>query len=202
VKSSASSLDVSGLDTTAFGPRDIAWWGTVGFIVIEGMTLLICAASYFYLSNYVEAWPPLRTPRPAMGPAVIQSILMLLSWYPMARLDHAARRFDTDRVRRLSVVVALFGVALVAVRWFELGALNVRWDANAYGSVTWMTLGFHTTLLVLEVIETICFAVLFFTPRVTERHFSDASDNALYWYFMTSSWILLALMLYLFPRLV
>jgi heme/copper-type cytochrome/quinol oxidase subunit 3 len=35
-------------------------------------------------------------------------------------------------------------------------ALNVSWDANAYGSVVWLLLGLHTTHLITDTIDTAC----------------------------------------------
>ena len=50
--------DVASLPTTTFGNRGILWWGTLGFIVIEGSTLAICALTYFYLRKNFYTWPP------------------------------------------------------------------------------------------------------------------------------------------------
>ena len=35
--------DVAHLPDSAFGHRDLMWWGTVGFMVIEGFTLALGA---------------------------------------------------------------------------------------------------------------------------------------------------------------
>ena len=56
--------NVADLPTTTFGHRSIAWWGTIGFIVIEGTTLFICAVSYLYLRVVVGQWAPAYAPRP------------------------------------------------------------------------------------------------------------------------------------------
>lgn len=33
--------DVSGVPTHAFSHHNLVWWGTVGFIVVEGFTLFL-----------------------------------------------------------------------------------------------------------------------------------------------------------------
>jgi hypothetical protein len=38
-------LDVSRLPTVVFGHRASTWWGTIGFMLIEGTTLSLVAAS-------------------------------------------------------------------------------------------------------------------------------------------------------------
>jgi heme/copper-type cytochrome/quinol oxidase subunit 3 len=88
---------------------------------------------------------------------------------------------------------------MCVLRAFELRAVNVRWDTNAYGSVAWATLVAHSTLLLLEAAETLAITALMFQPDVEERDLSGVSDNALYWYFLTGVWIPLYVMVFLSP---
>jgi cytochrome c oxidase subunit III len=193
--------NVTELPTTTFGHRSPMWWGTVGFIVIEGSTLFICAVSYFYLRRNFPNWPPEGVFRPALTVATLQAALMALSNIPMAMVDRAARRLDLRGVRAGMVVCALLALVMCALRAFEFGALNVRWDSNAYGTVAWATLTAHTTLLVLETLETLVFVALLFSPNLEQRDLAGASDNALYWYFLTGAWIPLYAIVFLSPYL-
>jgi cytochrome c oxidase subunit III len=120
---------------------------------------------------------------------------------PMAMVDRAARRLDLQTVRAGMVICSLFAVVICVVRALEFGAIHVRWDSNAYGSVVWATLVTHTTLLLLETIETLVFTLLLFSPNLEQRDLSAAVDNALYWYFMTLIWLPLAAILFLSPYL-
>jgi heme/copper-type cytochrome/quinol oxidase subunit 3 len=90
---------------------------------------------------------------------------------------------------------------MCVVRVLEFQALNVRWDSNAYGSAAWAILTAHTTLLVLEAVETLVFTGLLYSPQMEQRDLSAAADNALYWYFMTLAWIPLAALVFLSPYL-
>lgn len=191
--------DVSGLPRTVFGHRSMMWWGTLGFIAIEGTTLLICLVSYFYLRKNFSTWPPEHVLRPSLVIPTVQVILMLASMIPMRWVDVAARRLDLDAVRKGMVICSVLAVVMTILRWFEFRALNVRWDSNAYGSAAWATLTAHSTLLLLETAETIVFTVLMFSSSLEERDLAGASDNAFYWYFMTGVWIPLAAAIYLSP---
>ena len=51
-------IDVSGLPSYAFGHRSRLWWGTAGFIVIEGTAFALALFVYFYLRSKLPAWPP------------------------------------------------------------------------------------------------------------------------------------------------
>ena len=193
---------VADLPTTTFGHRSAMWWGTLGFIVIEGSTLLVCAIAYVYLRKNFSSWPPERVLRPALAAATVQAGLMLLSNAPMVMVDRAARRLDLRAVRTGMVVVSVLALVMCGLRALEFQALNVRWDSNAYGSAAWAVVTTHTTLLLLETAETLVFTVLLFSPNLEQRDLSAASDNAIYWYFMTLAWIPLAALVFLLPYII
>jgi cytochrome c oxidase subunit III len=193
--------DVSTLPRTVFGHRSLMWWGTIGFIAIEGTTLFICVVSYLYLRRNFSTWPPEHVLRPALLIPTVQAGLMLLSNVPMRWADQASSRMDIVGVRRGFLVCSVLAVGMTVLRWFEFKSLHVRWDSNAYGSAAWATLTAHGTLLLLEMAETAAFTFLLFKGPVEERDLAGASDNALYWYFMTGVWIPLYVVVFLSPYL-
>ena len=201
MKSMRAVADVGGLPRTVFGHRSQMWWGTIGFVIIEASTLFICVVSYFYLRRNFPTWPPERVFRPALLIPTVQVALMLFSNIPMAWVDRSARRMDAGGVRAGMVVCSLLAIVMTVLRWFEFRALNVRWDGNAYGSGAWAILASHSTLLLLETAETLAFTVLMFKGPVEQRDLAGASDNALYWYFLTLVWVPLYVAVFLSPYL-
>ena len=193
--------NVTELPTTTFGHRSMMWWGTLGFIVIEGSTLFIAAVSYFYLRRNFPSWPPEGILRPALTVATVQAALMALSNIPMLMVDRGARRLDVRTVRAGMLVCTLLALVMCVLRALEFGALNVRWDSNAYGTVAWATLTAHATLLLLETLESLVFTALLFSPNLEQRDLAGATDNALYWYFLTGVWIPLYAIVFLSPYL-
>jgi len=197
----ASNVDASGLPTTTFGHRSIAWWGTVGFMAIEGTTLFIGVVAYFYLSRNFQTWPPEHTVRPSVFWPTVQVLLLLASLIPTVLADRAAYRIDLARLRQWFLVMLVLELASVFVRWQEFLSLNVRWDSNAYGSAAWTLVGLHSTLLLADLFETAVLTVILFSSRLVDRHYSDATDVTLYWYFLVATWIPIYLIVYLSPRL-
>jgi heme/copper-type cytochrome/quinol oxidase subunit 3 len=193
--------NVTELPSTVYGHRSLMWWGTLGFIMIEGSTLFICAVSYFYLRRNFETWPPEHILRPGITVATVQVALMVLSNLPMWWVDRAARRVDLRSVKIGMVVCTALAIAMCVLRAFEFRELNVRWDSSTYGSVAWATVFAHGTLLLLETLESIVFTVLLFSPDLEQRDLAGASDNAVYWYFLTLSWVPLYVIVYLSPYL-
>jgi Heme/copper-type cytochrome/quinol oxidase, subunit 3 len=147
-------LDVSKLPDIAFGPGDIMWWGTLGFVVIEGFTLVLCAVVYLYLTQNFATWPPEGTPLPSLGVPTLQIALMLLSIPMLVWTIRRARHFEFDSVKSGLLVLSLLNAAFVGLRcWELLRSLHVKWNSNAYGSAQWLMLTMHGTLLLVELVK-------------------------------------------------
>ncbi len=199
--SERTTLDVSALPTVRFGHREILWWGSVGFMVIEGFTLALAAASYMYLRRNFDAWPPPRTAFPDLLIPTVSMLFLLACCIPQVWANRAAHRWDLKTVRRAMLITSIMAVGAVALRALEFGALNTRWDSHAYGSITWLILGLHTTLILMDAADTIVFTALLYMAPVEPKHLANVGDNALYFYFVAASWIPLYLLLFLSPRL-
>ncbi|MBV9772377.1 MAG: cytochrome C oxidase subunit III [Gemmatimonadetes bacterium] len=194
-------LDVSELPTVVFGSRSLLWWGTIGFAVIEGFTLVLMTASYFYLRLNEYDWPPGRTPNPDLLIPTLNTLLLLGVMAPMRMADRAAKRYDRRAVARWLVVATVLSTVVAVLRWWDLLALNVRWDAHAYGSAAWGVVVLHGTLLFVDVFETGTIAWLFLSGRALRKNFPDVSDAADYQYFMSLAWVPLYLIVYWGPRI-
>lgn len=195
------SGDLADLPSVVFGSRSLMWWATLGFMVIEGWTLALLVTSYFYLRQNYEAWPPLRTPYPSLLVPTINLALMLLSCVPAFLAARRARQLDMSGVKRWLVVLSLFSVAILVLRWWELWAINTRWDTNAYGSAAWTIVGTHATLLLLDVADTLGLTMLFFIRQLPAKSYSDTNDNSFYWYFTVGIWVPIYLIVYVGPRI-
>jgi cytochrome c oxidase subunit I+III len=190
------------LPTVTFGHRSLMWWGTLGFMVIEGWTIALLVAAYFYLRQNYETWPPLRTPYPSLLIPTINLALLLISLIPAKIIERAAKRLDEAAVKRWLVIMSVVSVATLVLRWWELWAINTRWDTTAYGSAAWTIVGFHTSLLLLDVVDTLGLALFFFIKRMPVKSFSDTADNSFYWYFTVGIWIPIYLIVYVGPRII
>lgn len=194
-------LDVSGLTTVPFGHRSLLWWGTLGFMVIEGFTLLLMAASYFYLRTNEFDWPPGRTPNPELLIPTLNTVLLLLVMVPMIGVAKAASRMDRKAVARGLLIATLMSIPVNVLRWFELLALGARWDAHAYASAAWGLVVLHSTLVIVDVFETGTLAALFMSGKAKRKHYPDAKDAADYQFFLSLAWVPVYVIVYWMPRL-
>lgn len=194
-----NTLDVSKLPTFAFGTRNPMWWGTQFFMVIEGLGFVFGIAVYLYLYNQNQSWPLGTSPEPLLWPSLL-ILVMLLSEIPNVWLKKAAARHDLAKVRKGLLVMSAVGVLCCVIRAFEIHAVHVRWDDNAYGSIFWFLLGLHATHLITDVGETLVMTVMIFIGPVDMRRFSEVEDNQDYWHFVVFFWALIYIVLYWLTR--
>jgi cytochrome c oxidase subunit III len=196
---SRPELDVSKLPNHAFGHQGLIWWGTTGFMVIEGTMFVVTIMALLVLRVRNEAWPP-GAPNPDLGPATINTLILLASAVPNHLAKKAAEQMDLGKVRPWLLVTIAFGVLFLIVRAFEFPALNVRWNEDAYSSIVWFLLGLHTTHVATDVVDSAVLAVLTYTHEIGPKRFVDLSENALYWDFIILSWIPIYVLVDWFPR--
>ncbi|MGE5537718.1 MAG: cytochrome c oxidase subunit 3 [Gemmatimonas sp.] len=195
-----SVLNVSELPTWSFGHLSLMWWGTLGFMLIEGTVFVLAVAMYFYLMTIADQWP-LNVAPPSLTWGTVFLGVLLLSIWPNHWAERVAKEENLHKVRRGLILTAAFGIVLIGIRVFEFRALNIRWDENAYGSVLWLLLGLHTTHLVTDVVDTLVLTALMMTGPLHKKRYSDVTDNAFYWDFVVLAWIPIYAVLYWAPRL-
>jgi cytochrome c oxidase subunit 1/cytochrome c oxidase subunit I+III len=193
-------IDVSELPPLGFGHRSIVWWATMGIIAIEGTMFALMFTTYLYLKGRSPHWPPGFFP-PGLLWGSVNTVVMLASAIPNQLTKKAAERFDLRGARMWLTVCLVFGLAFNVIRIFEFQTLNVWWDSNAYGSVTWTLLGLHTTHIVTDFADSIVLAAILYKGPVKLSHLVDVSENAFYWYFVILSWLPIYGLIYWAPRL-
>jgi cytochrome c oxidase subunit III len=188
-------LDVSELPSYAFGHQSPMWWGTMGMIAIEATVFALLIVSYFYLRSRASTWPMSALP-PELLWGTLNTVIMVASLVPNELAKLAAEKEKLAATRLWLCVALVFGYLFLGVRILEFAALNVRWDSNAYGSVVWVLMGFHTAHLLADVLDTTVLAALFFRGPLEGRRFVDVSENSFYWYFVVGVWVPIYLTVY------
>jgi heme/copper-type cytochrome/quinol oxidase subunit 3 len=192
--------DVSGLPDYAFGNRMTPFWGTLGFMALEGTGFALAAGAYLYLVWLNPQWPLADRPPDLLWSSLLTAVLIVSAW-PNQMLKRNAKREDLPRIRRELLIMSFMAVAVLGIRAFEFGTLYVRWDQNAYGSIVWVLLGLHTAHILTDAIDTFVLTALMFTKHAKGKRFSDVEDNAIYWDFVVLSWLPIYGLIYWVPRL-
>ncbi|HYG05760.1 MAG TPA: hypothetical protein VD865_05045 [Stenotrophomonas sp.] len=190
--------DVSALEDYSFGPTSLSWWAVTGFMLIEGMGFVLAIGAYYFLVHNEHHWPPVAPP-PLFWASVLTA-LAVLSEGVNVWVSRAGKAQALWPVRISLVLITAIGVALLALRGYEMHAMNVRWDQNAYGSIVWALLVLHTVHLATDVFDSGVLAVMAWLKPMDGRRYSDVADNALYWHFIVWSWVVLYAVIYWSPR--
>jgi cytochrome c oxidase subunit 3 len=202
-------LDVSSLPATAFGPRAPAWWGNTLFMVIETVTVSLFLVSYFYLWRHFETWPPPQPnipaptvkPMPDLGPATINTILMVVSCGLMYGIEKLARSSRFAATVAGLVVMILVGLGAIGLRFVEFQHLRCRWDENAYGSVVWGLMVVHLTYLIASTLETGLLTLWIWMYGLDKKHAFEVTLTAAYWYWTVAVWLVLYGVIFWTPRI-
>ena len=202
------NIDVSKLGTSAFDEAAPLWWGNLLLVFIETTTVALMLASYFYLRQNYDAWPPpkvdvippLNHAVPDLGVASANMILLVLSCLPMYWTDMAARR--KDRWKTGAGLLLMFAITLVSLvlRWYEFSATKFWWNDNAYASVVWTTLGLHLTYILVGALEFELMAAWICLKHIDSKHALDVTLAGGYWYWVAGTELIIYLVIFWSPR--
>jgi heme/copper-type cytochrome/quinol oxidase subunit 3 len=193
--------DVSALPDHAMGPRNVVWWGNIGFMAIEGTAFALALGAYLYLQSRSPSFPPPGDAMPGLLWSGIFTAGLVASVLPNLWVSRLSHRKDEAGVRWGTLMMGCLGVGLLVLRGFELAAVEVDWQHDAYGSLVWMLLVLHTSHLVTELGETMVQSVWLFTHEIGQDQYSDVQDNSLYWHFVVIAWLPIYFVIYCLPRL-
>jgi cytochrome c oxidase subunit 3 len=194
-------VDVSGLPKEEFSHGATIWWGNLLMCVIEGMAFALSIAAYFYIRRKFDTWPPEPTRLPTLRVATVNLINLIVSVLPFWYAARLARAFAPPlRIAKWLLLGVAMGLAAVAMRFYEFGAIHSRYDSNAYGSVVWLLLGMHMAHLIAGSLEPLTIAAVLIKGPVEEKHFVDVTVAAFYWYFVVISWIVIFGVVFIGPR--
>jgi cytochrome c oxidase subunit 3 len=192
--------DLAALPDSAMGASNVVWWGNIGFMLIEGTVFLLAIGCYFYLQSQSPAWPPPGDRLPDLTWASIFTAALLASEIPNIWVGRKAAGKNAGGVRIGTLLMAIVGIALIAVRAVEFDHLNIRWDQDAYGSVVWMLMVLHTSHLVTDLGETVVQSAWLYSHRIDDDQYSDVQDASEYWTFVVLAWLPIYVVIYWVPR--
>ena len=202
------TLDVFDLPESMLDHRSSIWWGNLLLIVIETTMFALIVGGYFYARGGAQAWPPPQTnwavarydTNPSLFFSSINLAVIVLSCAPMLFADRMALRLNARAVAAGLIGCMVLGIAAIWLRFHEFFSLNFRWDDNAYGSIVWTILGLHLLHLIVGSLENSIMLAWALLKGLDKKHARDVRVNAVYWYWIAGTWVILWAVVYLGPR--
>ena len=175
--------------------------GTIVWLASELMFFAALFAMYFTMravnqdvwSEYTEK---LNVPFAAVNTFILVASSFACQWGVFA-----AERGDVHKLRRWFIITFVMGAVFVAGQITEYAQLvgeGVTWSTSAYGSVFYLTTGFHG-LHVTGGLIAFLFVLgrTYASRRFTHRQATSAIVVSYYWHFVDVVWIALFTMIYL-----
>ena len=175
--------------------------GTIVWLASELMFFAALFAMYFTMravnqdvwSEYTEK---LNVPFAAVNTFILVASSFACQWGVFA-----AERGDVHKLRRWFIITFVMGAVFVAGQITEYAQLvgeSVTWSTSAYGSVFYLTTGFHG-LHVTGGLIAFLFVLgrTYASRRFTHRQATSAIVVSYYWHFVDVVWIALFTMIYL-----
>ena len=192
-------LDVSHLPRGTADSRALVWWGNIGMMLIEGTMFAMLVASFIYLRMSNLDWPPATVPKPDMLLPTINLILFLLAVLPALLADRAALRGDVKGAQIGMALCILIGIATLTIRTIVLANLGYKWSDHAFGSIVWVSIGFHTFHTLSATCETSLLLIYSLVRPIVKKQLLDIRCTAIYWYFVTVMWLPFYFMIFVQP---
>ncbi len=194
-------VDVSRLPVLATGAQAPLWWGMILLVTIETVVFGAFASSYFYLRFGAPQWPPAGIEPPDLFLPTVNTLVLVASGVAMHWAD---RGMDAGNVRRLQVGMAVatsLSAVFLVLKAVEYSGVDYRWDTNAYGSIVWAIIGFHSAHVASVLLKGVVVSVLAFRGHFTRERRLGVQVNGIYWQFVVLIWLPLYVLLYWVPRL-
>jgi cytochrome c oxidase subunit III len=172
------------------------------FIGSEVMFFSAFFAYYFYSRFHMPAWPPAGYERLPLGPALINTALLVSSGaaYHFAEHNLLHHKSKATTVSLISVALLLGAIFLgvQANEWLTLMEEHFTITDGIFGTAFYLLTGFHGMHVIIGAL--FIAAVL---GRVLNNHFTPKKHFAMtsagwYWHFVDVVWIGLVLALYVF----
>jgi heme/copper-type cytochrome/quinol oxidase subunit 3 len=182
------------------GRRGVGYWGVATLIASEAALFSYLLFAYFYTGATAQpGW--LLDPRPDLRLALPNTLLLLASsgvvWFGESGV------LTSKPTRALIGFGGAFvmGSVFVVVQWFEWKAKTFQIGTSSYGSLYFVTTGFHVAHVIVGLVILAALfawtALDYFSPR---RRLT-VSAGVLYWHFVDIVWLFVFATFYVSPYL-
>ena len=173
--------------------------GTIIWLSSELMFFSALFAMYFTVRSVASSWPPDGT-KLSVGYSAVFTIILVASSFTCQMGVFAAEKGDVYGLRRWYTLTFLMGLTFVlgqANEYRHFVHEGTSLSSNAYGSVFYLTTGFHGLHVIGGLVAFIYVLARTTMGRYTSSHATTAIVTSYYWHFVDVVWIGLYTTIYL-----
>lgn len=194
-------MDVSGLSVYTNWTRAPLWWGFMGMIAIEATVFTSFIVSYFYLGAGSPTWPSMPHEPPELLLPTINTLILVASSFVVHWGDRGIKAGNQRQLQLAMLIAPIMAAVFLVLKVVEYAGKNYRWDSDAYGSIVWTIIGFHSAHVIAVVLKTVVVDTLAWRGYFNQYRRLGAEVNGIYWHFVVIVWLPLYFTLYISPRL-
>lgn len=176
----------------------------IGMAVLLGsLTMLFVGfiGAYIVLKFSAPAWPPPGTPEMPAGLWGSTALLVLCS-AALHRGLAGVRRGDDRALRRGIALATAFGLAFLALQaysWAGLFSAGMTLQSDLYGAMFYTLTGAHAAHVLGGIAILLTVLARAFGGRYSSASYGGVGACAAYWHFLGAVWIVIFLLLVVFP---
>jgi cytochrome c oxidase subunit 3 len=174
--------------------------GTIVWLSSELMFFAALFAMYFSIRAAAPGLWKEHTPTLTIGYAVVFTTILVLSSVTCQFGVFAAERGDVHSLRRWFALTFVMGLVFVLGQANEYRTLvheGIKINGDGYGSMFYLTTGFHGLHVTGGLIAFIFFMIRSAMGRFTPAQATSAIVVSYYWHFVDLVWVALFSMIYL-----
>lgn len=182
------------------GRRSNGYWGMVFVIMTEAALFAYLLFSYYYLAVQPhQDWPPGGLPDLKL--ALPDTILLLLSSVVVWWGEHSIKQGKRAASALGLGAGCVMGAVFVVVQCFEWKAKPFRIATNPYGSLFFVTTGFHMAHVIVGLIGLAALTIWTALGYFDRGRHAPVSIGSIYWHFVDAVWVTVFFSFYLTPYL-
>ena len=198
----SNTLNLAGLPVLDISNKEPLWWGQLLLCMIEGSMFFMLIAIYFYLRLRVDVWPGPGVILPGVVIPTVAFLPLIISTIGSYWASEAAKKDNRGGMILGLAVNLVFAGVFLALRFWQLRALNFNWATDAHGSIFWTILFLHTFDIVADLLMTAMLVGILVAGRHGGRTRLGVHVDSVVWYFLAAIWVPLYAVVYWAPRVI
>ena len=187
------------IDTFTNLEKDNLAFGFPVFLLSESIIFLSFFITYSILRLKNPVWFPPQVTGLDISRAGINTVILVASSGVIFVAEQYLKKRDLIQFRRFWLLTALMGIVFLMGQAMEWQAMPFGLDAAAAGATFYLLTGFHGLHVLTGVILILLMYRRSLIPKNYQRGHQGVTATALFWHFVDGIWILLFLLLYLWP---
>ncbi|MFQ5913453.1 MAG: heme-copper oxidase subunit III [Nitrospinota bacterium] len=177
-----------------------AYLGMAAFLGAEAMFFAGLIGAFLVFRFGSQVWPPPFQPRLPLAVTSVNTAVLLLSAFTMARAWRAWKRESREGLVRNLLITSVLGTAFLLVQgseWARLIYFGLTISSGVYGGTFYTLIGAHGLHVLGAVIWLLSVFFLLRRAPFVARSTTRLALCAVYWYFVVGLWPVLFGLVYL-----